>query len=772
MVPEKRLAYVLADSGVTTVITQPGLRQHLGDRPSLLISELGQQAGGSVADAPAHEWHGDELAYVIYTSGSTGRPKGVEILHRSLALCVESIRRELGVTPSDTLLGVTSQSFDVSVMEIFLTLSSGAHLVLFPQASLMQGDLLRAALEENGVTLLFGTPSLWRLLVETGWRGNAKLRGVIGGELLENELANTLVRKTGALWNHYGPTETTVAATTFRVRESKGPLPIGFPLPHVRTFVVDPQNQPVSPGTAGELLIGGDVLARGYRNHPELTEARFVWLETSPGVPERVYRTGDLVRSRSDGALEFVGRLDNQVKVRGFRIELEEIESALGGYPDLAESVVVAHEEGSDDKMLVAYYRPAAEKRPTLESLRAYLSARLPSYMIPAYFIELAQFPLLVNGKIDRLALGGRGLPTEESAAPSEFSKDPIAIELLAIWRRILRLPSLQPTDNFFEVGGHSLLAARLFSEIRSRLRKSLPLATLFEAPTVESLARVIASTAEPEWSPLVPIRTTGAGKPFFCVHPIGGNVLIFKKLSECMRSRPFYGLQARGLDGQEQPNTSIEEMAVDYLSSLRQAQPSGPYLLGGYSAGGLVAFEMARLLQEAGEHVDLIVLFDTFLHPDSLPADMPRGGRPALLKPFTGLTRRLWQMRHLGHDMRIGVVARDVARVWSTVKLKAYTQCRQFGKAPFQLDTVSGFLFALRNYRPKPLAVDVVLFLADENAPPASAHLPAVWRRLVTGNLDVVHLKTDHDRLLDEPSATSVASMIEERFERQPTAR
>jgi non-ribosomal peptide synthetase component F len=204
------------------------------------------------------------------------------------------------------------------------------------------------------VTLLFGTPSLWRLLVETGWRGNAKLRGVIGGELLESELANTLVRKTGALWNHYGPTETTIAATTFRVRESKGPLPIGFPLPDVRIFVVDPQNQPVSPGTAGELLIGGDVLARGYRNHPELTEARFVWLETSPGVPERVYRTGDLIRSRSDGALEFVGRLDNQVKVRGFRIELEEIESTLGGYPDLAESVVVAHEEGSDDKMLVA----------------------------------------------------------------------------------------------------------------------------------------------------------------------------------------------------------------------------------------------------------------------------------------------------------------------------------------------------------------------------------------------------------------------------------
>jgi thioesterase domain-containing protein len=320
-------------------------------------------------------------------------------------------------------------------------------------------------------------------------------------------------------------------------------------------------------------------------------------------------------------------------------------------------------------------------------------------------------------------------------------------------------------------LGGHSLLAARLFGEIQGRMRRTLPLATLFEAPTVQELAKVIAGTEAPEWSPLVPIRSTGTGKPFFCVHPIGGNVLIFKKLSECMRGRPFYGLQARGLNGQEPPNTSIEKMAADYLKSIRDVQPEGPYLVGGYSAGGLVAFEMARLIQEAGDKVGLIVLFDTFLHPDSLPPDFPQAGRPAILKPVTGLTRRLWQMRNLDPEMRLGVVARDVARVWSTIKLKAYTQCQQFGKMPFQLDTVSGFLLALRNYRPKPLNADVVLFLADENDPPASANLPDIWRRLVTGRLDVVHLKIDHDRLLDEPSAASIASMIEERLDRQVAA-
>jgi amino acid adenylation domain-containing protein len=770
MIPEQRLAYMLEHSGAAAVVTDASLQSRVAGHRSWLVSELVEADSGSVPGV-AHEWSGDDLAYVIYTSGSTGQPKGVEILHRSLALSVEAIRQELDVKPSDTLLAVTSQSFDVSVMEIFLTLSSGAHLVLFPQKNLMQGDRLISVLAEDQVTLLFGTPALWRLLVESGWRGNKKLRGVVGGELLERDLADVLARKTGVLWNHYGPTETTIVATTFRVTAEQGPVPIGFPLPSVRAFVVDGENRPVNPGETGELLIGGEVLASGYRNQPDLTRARFVWLETSDGKKERVYRTGDLVRMRADGAFEFVGRLDNQVKIRGFRIELEDIETTLSRHPDVLECAVVVCEESRGDKLLVAYYRADSDKGITTESLRSFLCARLPLYMVPAHFIELKQFPLTVNGKVDRINLSNRKLSVPEVAEGLELPGDPITRELLAIWRRILRMPAMRPTDNFFELGGHSLLAARLFGEIRSHFGKTLPLATLFECPTVESLAKVIAEARTPEWSPLVPIRTTGTGKPFFCVHPIGGNVLIFKKLSEHMKSRPFYGLQARGLSGLEEAHTSIEAMAADYLASVREVQPTGPYFLGGYSAGGLVAFEMARLLRDAGEQVEMIVLFDTFLHAQSVPTDLAMGSSASLLKPFTGLARRFWQMRHLNNEMRIGVIARDLARLWSTVKLKAYTQLQQVGKSPFQLDTVSGFLFALRNYRPKPLAVDVVLFLADENAPPTAANLPAVWRRLITGNLDVIHLNIDHDRLLDEPCAKSVASMIEERFERQPAA-
>jgi amino acid adenylation domain-containing protein len=767
-VPEQRVDFMLSDSGASAVITQANLRDRVRRAPTYLVSELLQIGSSDASKRAEYEPVGDDLAYVIYTSGSTGRPKGVEILHRSVAASVESIRQELQVCPSDRLLAVTSPSFDVSGMEIFLTLTSGGVLVLFPQMQVMPSDLLRSAIEENAITLLFGTPTLWRLILDSGWKGNPQLRAVIGGEPLDADLARRLVEKTGALWNHYGPTEATIVSTTRLVNPRDVPVPIGAPLPHVRTFVVDKDVRPVPAGTAGELLIGGDVLARGYRNHPELTAARFIQFDSGDGRVERVYRTGDLVRTRPDGALEFVGRIDNQVKVRGFRIELEEIESVLAEYPQVSDCAVVARETSPDDRTLVAYVRSASKGTISAEGLRTYLSTRLPGYMVPSHIVTVELFPLTVNGKIDRQELSRREVQFEEER-PASSSKDPVVRELVSIWRRVLKVPHVGLNDNFFELGGHSILAAKLFTEIRDRLHKSLPLSTLFAAPTVASLARIVAQAGNVSWSPLVPIRTSGIGTPFFGVHPVGGNVLIFKKLSECMSSRPFYALQARGLNGNEDPHTSIEEMAADYLNYVQQVQPSGPYLLGGYSAGGLVAFEMARLLKQMGQQVKLVVLFDTYLHAQSVP-DSLSAHRPVILKAFNGISRRLWQMRNLRGENRLVVVARDFARFWSTVKLKTYPQLNRIGT--FRLDTLSGFLLALRNYRPKPLDTDAFLFLADANAPPAAATLPAIWQGLVTGRLEVIHLPVDHDHLLEDPNAGLLATTIEDAFRRNSTSR
>jgi amino acid adenylation domain-containing protein len=765
LIPEKRMEYMLEDAAVSLIITEPVLQPKLASHPSRCFGDL-LQNGLSASGAINTEARDSSLAYVIYTSGSTGRPKGVEVPHRALSLNMGAVRQQLAIGPSDTLLAVTSQSFDVFAMEMFLALTSGCRLVLLPPNHVMQSDLLRAALEENNVTVLFGTPTLWRLVLESGWKGNPQLRGVVGGETLDPDLARSILQKIGTLWNHYGPTEATIVATTYRVQPADRSIPIGFPLPDAELLIVDAANTPVSKGTAGELLIGGDILALGYRNHPELTAARFVYLEQNGGAPARFYRTGDVARQRPDNAFEFVGRLDNQIKIRGFRIELEEIETVLAEHPDVLETAVVTHDDEQREKTLVAYYRSRSAAPVATDSLRGFLAARVPSYMVPSHFVELAQFPITVNGKIDRLDLSRRELQTEDaSSAPLPPSSDPVIRDLLAIWKRILRHSAVRPNDNFFEVGGHSLLAARLFTEIRERFGVALPLATLFNAPTVEMLARVIAKPQKPAWSPLVPIRLTGCGSPFFCVHPIGGNVLIFKKLSEHLRSRPFYGLQARGLNGEETPHTNIEAMAADYLRYVREVQPQGPYLLGGYSAGGLVAFEMARLLLAAGERVEPVVLLDTYLHPRSVPPSVPRSSRPALSKALNGVSRRFWQIRSLEPDKRSSVLGRDVARLWSTIKLKTYSQSQRLGRAPFRLDAVSAFLLALQNYRPTPLNTDVILFLADENAPATAANLATVWQHLVEGTLDVIHLSVDHDRLLDEPSVTMLASEIEGRM-------
>ena len=385
--------------------------------------------------------------------------------------------------------------------------------------------------------------------------------------------------------------------------------------------------------------------------------------------------------------------------------------------------------------------------------------------MVPSHLVPIESLPLTVNGKLDRAQLARRRIEPRGEASPDFIDQAPVEDELLAIWRRVFRLPNLRADDNFFEIGGHSLLAAKLFEEIERRLQRELPLSCLFEAPTVASLAKVISHPENPEaaWSPLVRI-SGGTGAPFFCVHPIGGNVLTFKNLAAHMHGRPFYGLQARGLSRRESPHTSIDEMAVDYLGYVRAVQPSGPYFLGGYSAGGLVAFEMARLLQKSGERVELIVLFDSYLHSHSLPHPPQSAARypSGIRRSFGAIGRRVVQMRTAAPGKRLGIIARDFARIWSTLKLKTYEKAQGWHWNPVRLDPVSAFLFAIRNYRPTPLAARVTLFLANVNAPAPAKHLPAVWRELVIGELHVHQLATDHDRLLEAPFAAELANTIE----------
>ena len=436
------------------------------------------------------ETNSNNLAYVIYTSGSTGQPKGVQVSHRSVVNCLVSVGERVGLTGQDRLLAVTTTSFDIAAVELFLPLLVGGTVILASREEAADGVELAFRVKESSATVMQGTPSTWRMLIEAGWEGSSEFKILSGGEVLSRELAEALLIR-GQVWNLYGPTETTIWSTVHKVESGEGPVPIGRPVANTQIYILDTHLQPVPIGVHGELYIGGDGLARGYLNRPELTEERFVPNPFSDQPDSRLYRTGDRARYLVGGDIEFLGRVDNQVKIRGHRIELGEIEAALNQQPGVKDSVVVAvivirpsHEED-----LVAYFVPKQQPAPSVAELRAYLKAKLPEYMIPSAFMPLDELPLTPNGKVDRTALpasdGGRPLPDHGFVEPRAEIEELVA----QIWREVLTLEKIGIHDNFFELGGHSLLATRIAARLRTTFNIDLPLRKVFELPTVAELA-------------------------------------------------------------------------------------------------------------------------------------------------------------------------------------------------------------------------------------------------------------------------------------------
>jgi amino acid adenylation domain-containing protein len=408
--PHERLRYIVSDSGLRTIVTQRNLTpafspegvatMYLDDAEELSA----QTASGSFQSDPGLS--SENLAYVIYTSGSTGKPKGVQITHRSVVNFLSSMRQVPGFTPEDVLLAVTTHAFDISVLELFLPLIAGGKVVIASREACSDGEELTELIESSGVTVMQATPTTWHLLLEANWTGNSRLTILCGGEAFLPDLARRLVGRAQAVWNMYGPTESTVWSTIYPIKESLSSIPIGRPIANTEIHVLDDNLNPVADDVTGELYIGGDGLARGYHNRPELTAERFIRNPFETTQVKKLYRTGDLVRWTSGGQLEYIGRTDQQVKLRGYRIELGEIESALAEHPRVVRAAVVLH--GAElTKKLVAYVMTTDTLQPTPTELRSFLKDRLPAYMVPAKFVPMQQLPLTGNGKIDRTALPG-----------------------------------------------------------------------------------------------------------------------------------------------------------------------------------------------------------------------------------------------------------------------------------------------------------------------------------------------------------------------------
>jgi amino acid adenylation domain-containing protein len=618
--PSERLAFMLEDAQVPVILTQapvaatlPACQAHV----ICLDADWAQVAHEDTTN-PVSAVAADNLAYVIYTSGSTGQPKGAMNTHRGICNYLLWMQDTYQLTEADRVLQKTPFSFDVSVWEFFWPLMTGARLVVARPEGHRDSAYLISLIQEQKITILhFGPSMLQVFLEEPGLEHCSSLRQVMcGGEALPYELQERFfTRHSAVLHNRYGPTEATINVTYWPCQrwDHRRIVPIGTPIANSRIYLLDPYGHPVPIGIAGELYIGGVGVARGYLNRPQLTAERFVHdpFSTEPGM--HLYRTGDSARYLPDGTIEYLGRIDRQVKIRGFRIELGEIEEVLRQHPTVREAVVVAREDTPGNKYLVAYIVPTQEHASTTTSIHAYLKEKLPVYMVPASFMMLDALPLTPSGKVDRRALLAPDMSQrtveETFAIPTQL----IHFQLIKIWEELLDARPIGMRDNFFFLGGHSLLAARLVARIEQVFGKKIPLATLFTQPTIEQLTKVLVGREDihPS-SSIVAVQATGTKRPFFYLHGDykSGAFYCLLLARDLGSDQPFYALDPPKFDGLQFPS-SLEEMAATNIQLLRTVQPEGPYLLGGFCNGGLIAYEMARQLHTQGESVDLLLLID-----------------------------------------------------------------------------------------------------------------------------------------------------------------
>ncbi|HVS00369.1 MAG TPA: amino acid adenylation domain-containing protein, partial [Thermoanaerobaculia bacterium] len=605
--PPSRLRWLLDDVRSPVLLTQTALLPEVEaaggfDGPVLRMDGEGLEGPALAARVPSHPL---QLAYVNYTSGSTGRPKGVVVPHLGVTrLVMNPDYMELG--PDDVILQLSTYAWDAATWEIWGALLNGGHLVMIPRETVLDFRRLARVLVEERITALYLTTALFNQFVEQEGDSLAGLSTlIIGGETASVPHFQKAVERLHRtrIINEYGPTENTSYSSWQLVRSTpeQGALPIGKPLSSSTVYVLDRGLQPMPLGLPGELFLGGDGLARGYLGRPDLTAERFVPHPFATG--ERLYRTGDLGAWRPDGTLDFLGRMDFQVKIRGHRIEPAEVEDAIKRHEGVEDAVVLAYEPVPQDRRLVAYVVGDV----VVDELRHSLRERLPDYMVPASFVTLAALPLAPTGKVDRKALP----PPEPQSSGESFVAPRTQIEkvLADTWAEILGRERVGVADDFFALGGHSLLAVRLMARIEHLFGVKLPIALLFEAPTLGHLAAAIQS-APVERSALVRLQVGGAGRPLFLIHPVGGGVFAYVELAKKLGAeRPVYGLQAVA-EGNGHPAT-MEDLAARYLARVREVQAEGPWLLAGWSSGAVMAYEMARQIESSGDATALLAMID-----------------------------------------------------------------------------------------------------------------------------------------------------------------
>jgi amino acid adenylation domain-containing protein len=781
--PTERMRVILEEADPPVVLTQSHLLNLLPatGADTLCLDSSWEKVSGESTSNLGVEVGGKDIAYAIFTSGSTGKPKGVLNTHMGLVNRLLWMQDAYLLKQGDRVLQKTPFSFDVSVWEFFWPLLTGATLVVAKPGGHRDPSYLVNLIQQERITTTHFVPSMLQTFLEAqGVEECRSLKKVFcSGEALLYEVQQRFFDRLHAdLHNLYGPTEAAVDVTYWACKKNYGNriVPIGRPIANTQIVILDGSCQPVPIGVAGELHIGGVNLARGYLHRPDLTAEKFVPNPFSELDTDRLYRTGDLARFLPDGNVEFLGRNDNQVKIRGYRIELGEIEAALEEQSEIKQAVVIAREDKRGDKQLVAYLVAAGSTVPTTLELRTRLKRQLPDYMAPTAYVFLNQIPISSNGKIDRKALP---LPAETQALQADTYIAPrshLEKMLVGIWAEVLGVRQVGLDDDFFDLGGHSLVGVRLLAKIKKTYQVNLELAVLFEARTVRQLADVIRKLKQPTGAEytLVPIQPNGSRIPFFCVHGVGGGVLNYQAISKALGpDQPFYAFRSLLLTWEKTRETTIEELASVYIKEMRSLLPQGPYLIGGGSFGGIVAFEMAQQLYAQGAEPALLVLFDT-----SAPGSVQRVGTTEKLRGFWQrlreqgvpyLVRKVvlkgddWRQRFVKRSRDVASYCYRLAGSDLPVRLRYYQvqEAHSRAMARYNIQRYPGKITLMRAVERGYQGMELLGTREDPRLG---------WVSLAGGGLEIHDVPGEHGNVLNEPHVRTVAEELETILSRPET--
>jgi amino acid adenylation domain-containing protein len=772
--PKDRIEFMLEDSAAKILITQKKYHNHYQTNATeLLIEDAWSKFADFNPAEPEVMASGSDLAYVLYTSGSTGKPKGVQIRHFNLVNFLLSMQKEPGISTDDKFLSVTTISFDIFGLELYLPLVSGAQMVLTDSATAKDGRMLLDIVTNEKISIMQATPYTWRMMLEAGWDSFLPLTVYCGGEALPKDLVTKLTGKIAALWNLYGPTETTIYSTIKHVKNADD-ITIGKPVANTQVYILDEAMNILPDGETGEIYIGGDGVAKGYLNREELTAERFVDDLFSDIPGSKIYRTGDLGKILENGEIACLGRIDHQVKIRGYRIELEEIENALLKQPNVKQAVVVAREDMPGEPRLVAYAvtnTPVDPKelKVTITAWQAGLLEKLPEFMVPDDFVLMEVIPITPNGKIDRKALPKPDNSVVTREGEYVAPRTEIEQQLAEIWQELMGIEKISIYDNFFELGGRSLVAVQIMARVEKLTGKRLPLATLFEHSTIETLALVLNLDSKSiTWDSLVPIKPKGSKMPLYIVHGAGLNVLLFNALAMNMDSeQPVYGLQARGLNGIDQPLDVMEEIAANYIVEILAQNPTGPYALAGYSLGGTIAYEMAHQMIDMGKDVKMLAVFDTYADQTDIYDSFVKM-----------VTKRIW-LYLMMFVYSFVLFAKDPKR---TIEYKSLNLKRSLTKLLWKLKGKEvkreGFFAydneidessakAKRNYFQKPLNIVVDLFRAKTTTFYMSDFKYLGWRKYALKGVNVHDIPGEHNTIFAPPNDVEFAKVLQECLDR-----